>query len=112
MNALDSTAWEAALARLLEDVYTFARSGPRLHGDWAEDVLAVMARAVADPRGWASPEWRIDDAVREAGHPFHPFRAMAAEEVRGGGRGGWCRSPRGARADPAREMCVEASPQR
>ncbi|MFE1559790.1 hypothetical protein ACFW6V_32980 [Streptomyces sp. NPDC058734] len=118
MNALDSTAredgtaWEAALVRLLDDVYTFARSGPRLRGDWAEDVLAVMARAVADPRGWASLEWRMDDAVREAGHPFHPFRAMAAEEVRGGLRP----VPAGAAvellASLAQEWFFEASPVR
>ncbi|MFJ7587014.1 hypothetical protein ACIQZO_06390 [Streptomyces sp. NPDC097617] len=36
-----AATWEVALLRLLEDVYTLARCGPRLHEDWAEDVLAV-----------------------------------------------------------------------
>ncbi|MGW1772109.1 hypothetical protein [Streptomyces sp. NPDC002104] len=58
MKALDSTTWEAALVRLVDDVYTFARSGLRLDEDGAEDVLAVMERSVADPRGCSALEWQ------------------------------------------------------
>ncbi|MFD4741607.1 hypothetical protein ACFWNR_32845 [Streptomyces virginiae] len=79
-----AATWEAALLRLLEDVYTFARSGPRLHEDWAEDVRAVMQQSVADPRGWSVREWQIDKAGRESGYPFHPFRAPTAEGIRAG----------------------------
>ncbi|MDX6761712.1 hypothetical protein SIN09_20405 [Streptomyces sp. F8] len=84
MSHLDKITWEAALLRLLEDVYTFAWSGPRLHEDWAEDACAVMERSVADPRGWAVMEWQMDKVGRESGHPFHPFLALTAEELRAG----------------------------
>ncbi|MFG2341683.1 hypothetical protein [Streptomyces yangpuensis] len=83
-RSTDAATWEAALLRLLEDVYTFARCGPRLHEDWAEDVRAVMERSVADPRGWSVMEWQIDKAVRESGYPFHPFHALTAEDLRAG----------------------------
>ncbi len=79
-----AATWEAALLRLLEDVYTFVWSGPRLHKDWAEDVRAVMERSVADPRGWSVLEWQIDKVGRESGYPFHPFRALNAEDLRSG----------------------------
>ncbi|PWK73007.1 hypothetical protein BCL76_10227 [Streptomyces sp. CG 926] len=79
-----AATWEAALVRLLDDVYTFARSGPRLHEDWAEDVRAVTQRSVADPRGWSDREWQIDKAGREGGYPFHPFRAPTAEDLHAG----------------------------
>ncbi|MFE9933955.1 hypothetical protein [Streptomyces sp. NPDC005533] len=80
----EAATWEAALLRLLEDVFTFARSGPRSHEDWAEDVLAVMERSVADPRGWSAldPETFVEG--REAGFPSHPFRALTAEDLRAG----------------------------
>ncbi|MEV6580531.1 hypothetical protein AB0M92_20460 [Streptomyces sp. NPDC051582] len=84
MKPLDSTTWEAALVRLLDDVYTFAMTGPRRHEDWSEDVLAVMERTVADPRGWRVMEWQVDREGREAGRPSHPFLALTAEEVREG----------------------------
>ncbi|MCA6090899.1 hypothetical protein LE181_01720 [Streptomyces sp. SCA3-4] len=82
MTPLDSNTWEAALVRLLEDVYTFARSGPRLHEDWAEDVLAVMERSVDDPRGWPALEWQTDQEGRETVRPSYPFRAMTAADLR------------------------------
>ncbi|MFJ3975770.1 hypothetical protein [Streptomyces sp. NPDC090021] len=84
MNLRDSTTWEAALIRLLEEVYTFAWSGPRLHEDWAEDVCAVMERSVADPRGWAVLETHTHKVGRESGYPFYPFHALTAEELRAG----------------------------
>ncbi|MDX3536312.1 hypothetical protein PV721_18405 [Streptomyces sp. MB09-01] len=83
-RSTEAATWDAALPRLLEDVYTFARSGPRLHEDWAEDVRAVMERSVADPRGWSAVEWQMDNAVRESGYPFYPFRALTAEDLRSG----------------------------
>ncbi|MFE9635046.1 hypothetical protein [Streptomyces sp. NPDC006463] len=85
-RSIEAAPWEAALLRLLEDVYTFARSGPRLHEDWAEDVLAVMERSVADPRGWSSRESQTFEEGREAGYPFYPFRATTAEDLRAGVR--------------------------
>ncbi|WP_371639798.1 hypothetical protein [Streptomyces virginiae] len=78
------STWDAALVRLLDDVYTFAWSGPRLHEDWADDVRAVMQRSVADPRGWSVLEWQIDRAGRESGYPFHPFRVLTAEGLHAG----------------------------
>ncbi|MEU9165405.1 hypothetical protein AB0D29_34650 [Streptomyces sp. NPDC048424] len=84
MNPLDSSTWEAALLRLLEDVFTFARSGPRLHEDWAEDVRAVMERSVADPRGWYAQDSETFKEGWEAGYPSYPFRAPTAEDLRAG----------------------------
>ncbi|MEU4731931.1 hypothetical protein [Streptomyces sp. NPDC023588] len=83
-RSVDAATWEAALLRLLEDVFTFARSGPRLHEDWAEDVLAVLERSVADPRGWSALDPETFKEGREAGFRSHPFRAMTAEDLRAG----------------------------
>ncbi|MCS0635828.1 hypothetical protein NX801_09140 [Streptomyces sp. LP05-1] len=82
MDPTDSTAWDTALERLLDDVYTFAMAGPRHHGDWARDVLAVMDRSVTDPRGWRTLEWGIDKEGRENGRPAYPFLPPTAEQVR------------------------------
>ncbi|MEV4436230.1 hypothetical protein [Streptomyces sp. NPDC049585] len=72
--------WNAAALRLLGDPYTFVATGPRRHEDWAHDVLAVMHRAVADPRGWI----RLDgDRTNTARHTVaaYPFDPPAASEV-------------------------------
>ncbi|MFJ7155737.1 hypothetical protein ACIQUQ_12430 [Streptomyces sp. NPDC101118] len=82
MTPTDNSTWETALVRLLDDVYTFAMTGPRRHEDWAEDVLAVMDRAVADPRGWRVLEWQTDAEGRENVRPSYPFLPLSAEEVR------------------------------
>ncbi len=67
----DQTSWEAAVRRLYEDAFTFSATGPRAHEDWRADVLAVMARAVPDPRGWAG----LDDTANERSpeYPDFPF---------------------------------------
>ncbi|WP_051832856.1 hypothetical protein [Streptomyces katrae] len=83
-RSTEAVTWEAALLRLLEDVFTFAGSGPRLHEDWAEDVRAVMERSVADPRGWSALDPETFKEGREAGFPSYPFRATAAEDLRAG----------------------------
>ncbi|MFE2237622.1 hypothetical protein ACE1OA_18295 [Streptomyces sp. JL2001] len=75
------TAWDAALERLLDDVYTFAMTGPRRHEDWGRDVLAVMDRTVTDPRGWRTLEWQIDQEGRENVRPSYPFLPLTVEEV-------------------------------
>ncbi|MFF3839428.1 hypothetical protein [Streptomyces sp. NPDC001930] len=74
-------AWGAALERLLDEVYTFAMAGPRLHEDWERDVLAVMDRSVIDPRGWRTLEWQIDKEGRENIRPCYPFLPLTAEQV-------------------------------
>ncbi|KOU20710.1 hypothetical protein ADK51_24155 [Streptomyces sp. WM6368] len=67
----DQTSWEAAVRHLYEDAFTFSATGPRAHEDWRADVLAVMARAVPDPRGWAG----LDDTANERSpeYPDFPF---------------------------------------
>ncbi|MEU9232251.1 hypothetical protein [Streptomyces subrutilus] len=82
-RSIEAAAWDAALLRLLEDVFTFARSGPRLHEDWAEDVLAVMERSV-DPRGWFAQDSETFQEGWEAGCPAYPFRVTAAGDLRAG----------------------------
>jgi hypothetical protein len=74
--------WNASALRLLDDVYVFAATGPRRHDDWAHDVLAVMHRAVPDPRGWI----RLDpDRGNSARHsvPAYPFVPPPAGEFPG-----------------------------
>ncbi|MER5729652.1 hypothetical protein ABT084_15145 [Streptomyces sp. NPDC002138] len=66
-------AWEGAALRLLDDPYVFAAAGPRLHPDWAEDVLAVLRREGGDPRGWRALDWDRDGEERAATGPSFPF---------------------------------------
>ncbi|MFJ6578795.1 hypothetical protein ACIQMY_22850 [Streptomyces sp. NPDC091368] len=77
----DGTAWGAALERLLDDVYTFAMTGPRLHDDWARDVLAVMGRSVTDPRRRQTLDWHGDEKERGEVLPSHPFLPLTPEQV-------------------------------
>ncbi|WP_106977570.1 hypothetical protein [Streptomyces sp. NRRL S-241] len=107
-----AATWEAALVRLLEDVYTFARCGARLHEDWAEDVLAVMERAVPDPWGWSALEWQMDEEARKTVRPSYPFRALTAEDVRSGLRPITADAAAGLLASFAQEWWFEGSPVR
>ncbi|MFJ3975775.1 hypothetical protein [Streptomyces sp. NPDC090021] len=71
LSVADQAPWEGAIRHLYEDAYSFIATGPRAHEDWRADVLAVMARAVPDPRGWAG----LDDTASERSqeHPDFPF---------------------------------------
>lgn len=76
----DQTSWDAAVRHLYRDATAYIATGPRRHGDWTLDVLALMARAVPDPRGWA----RIDDAEKdpERGEsPTWPFAVHPPEYI-------------------------------
>ncbi|MEU2159536.1 hypothetical protein QRN89_30040 [Streptomyces chengbuensis] len=77
---VDRTSWEAAVRHLYRDAVAYIATGPRRHEDWTLDVLALMARAVPDPRGWA----RVDDAEEDperAGSPMYPFAVHPPEYV-------------------------------
>lgn len=78
----DRVSWEAAVRHLYEDAYTFVATGPRTQEDWAADALAVMARAVPDPRGWSGHDDTAKDRSPE--HPDFPFcfPAVRAEPSR------------------------------
>lgn len=66
--------WEDAVLRLLDDVYTFAMTGPRTRAGWQRDALAVMNREVDDPRGWITLDWDKDnDDERTKSRPCFPF---------------------------------------
>ncbi|MFB8397810.1 MULTISPECIES: hypothetical protein [Streptomyces] len=70
---IDQVSWEAAVRHLYEDGCAFNATGPRRHEDWQADVLAVMERAVPDPRGWIG----LDDTAGYdylAERPAFPFR--------------------------------------
>ncbi|MFC5174792.1 hypothetical protein [Streptomyces mutomycini] len=73
------SSWEAAALRLLDDSYNFAATGPRLHEDWAHDVLAVLHRSVPDPRGWVRLDWDRENTARHT-VPDYPFDPPAASE--------------------------------
>ncbi|MFD5496328.1 hypothetical protein ACTWJ9_02790 [Streptomyces sp. GDS52] len=76
----DQTSWDAAVRHLYRDATAYIATGPRRHEDWTLDVLALMARAVSDPRGWA----RVDDAEKDperVGNPTWPFAAHPPEYV-------------------------------
>jgi hypothetical protein len=49
--------WEEAARDLFEDEYVLVRNGPRRHDDWHRDLVAVLGRAVQDPRGWLALDW-------------------------------------------------------
>ncbi|MEU1214138.1 hypothetical protein ABZ424_17290 [Streptomyces sp. NPDC005790] len=68
------SSWDTAVLRLLDDSYNFAATGPRLHKDWAYDVLAVLHRSVRDPRGWAGLDQDRDNTARHdvPAYPFDP----------------------------------------
>ncbi|MBL3670590.1 hypothetical protein JL475_32400 [Streptomyces sp. M2CJ-2] len=76
----DQTSWEAAVRHLYRDATAYIATGPRRHEDWTLDVLALMARDVPDPRGWA----RVDDAEENPERvesPTWPFVAHPPEYV-------------------------------
>ncbi|MFE5534359.1 hypothetical protein [Streptomyces sp. NPDC056492] len=68
----DKASWEAAVRHLYEDAYAFIATGPRTQEDWRADALAVMERAVPDPRGWTGQDDTADDPERAA-RPAFPF---------------------------------------
>lgn len=77
---VDRTSWEAAVRHLYRDAYAYIATGPRRHADWTLDVLALMARTVPDPRGWA----RVDDAEKapkRVDDPTWPFAVHPPEHV-------------------------------
>ncbi|MCC5036043.1 hypothetical protein DMH02_023275 [Streptomyces sp. WAC 00631] len=45
--------------RLLDDVYSFAATGPRTRAGWQKDTLAVMNRDIGDPREWITLDWEV-----------------------------------------------------
>lgn len=82
METVTRAAWEAAALRLLEDVYTFAATGPRVHPDWQSDVLAVINREADDPRGWNILDWdRNNDEDRKLNGPSFPFLPLSRDAL-------------------------------
>ncbi|MFF7443485.1 hypothetical protein [Streptomyces sp. NPDC008122] len=77
---VDQTSWEAAVRHLYEDAYPYDATGPRHHENWVLDVLALMARAVPDPRGWAGLDEAAQAPERE-GSPAYPFAVHPPEYV-------------------------------
>ncbi|GAA0932743.1 hypothetical protein [Streptomyces thermoalcalitolerans] len=77
--SVDQTSWDAAVRHLYGDAFAYIATGPRRHEDWTFDVLALMARAVPDPRGWA----RIDngEAPEWVESPMWPFAEVSPEYV-------------------------------
>ncbi|MGV9559420.1 hypothetical protein [Streptomyces sp. NPDC003522] len=77
----EQASWDAAVRHLYRDATAYIATGLRGHDDWTLDVLALMARAVPDPRGWA----RVDDAGEDperVRNPTWPFVAHPPEYVR------------------------------
>ncbi|WP_246235309.1 hypothetical protein [Streptomyces boluensis] len=72
--------WNAAALRLLDDPYTFVATGPRRHDDWAHDVLAVLDRSTADPRGLLRIDSDRTNPVR-AELPTYPFDRWTAGQI-------------------------------
>ncbi|SMQ20255.1 hypothetical protein SAMN06272771_6642 [Streptomyces sp. Ag82_O1-12] len=78
--SVDQNSWDTAVRHLYRDAVAYIATGPRRHEDWVLDVLALMARAVPDPRGWAS----VDDeaqAPERVGNPTWPFAVHPPEFV-------------------------------
>jgi hypothetical protein len=76
----DQASWDAAVRHLYRDAAAYVATGPRRHKDWTLDVLALMARAVPDPRGWA----RVDDTEEHperVASPTWPFVVHPPEYI-------------------------------
>lgn len=74
-------SWENAALRLLEDVYTFAATGPRTPAGWQRDALAVMNREVDDPRGWITLDWDKGNEEERVNRPCFPFVPLSEDEL-------------------------------
>ena len=64
--SVDQNSWETAVRHLFRDAVAYIATGPRRHEDWVFDGLALMARAVPDPRGWAGLDDEAQTPEREA----------------------------------------------
>ncbi|MBQ0988192.1 hypothetical protein KBZ10_27510 [Streptomyces sp. F63] len=68
--------------RLLDDVYSFAATGPRTPAGWQKDALAVMNREVGDPRGWITLDWDKErDGEPAKNSPSFPFVPLSDTEL-------------------------------
>ncbi|MFJ1736638.1 hypothetical protein [Streptomyces sp. NPDC088254] len=77
---MTQATWEDAVLRLLDDVYTFAATGPRTPAGWQRDALAVMNREVDDPRGWITLDWdKKRDEERTGSRSCYPFVSLSEE---------------------------------
>ncbi|WP_063732593.1 hypothetical protein [Streptomyces sp. RTd22] len=74
MPPAERDSWNSAALRLFDDKYSLVITGPRKHPDWHQDVIAVLAREVEDPRGWISLDWENEQGKAEYG-PSFPFRS-------------------------------------
>ncbi|MFD5512846.1 hypothetical protein ACFWIB_34530 [Streptomyces sp. NPDC127051] len=80
MQSANQASWDAAVRHLYRDAFAYVATGPRRHEDWTLDVLALMARDISDPRGWA----RVDDAERDpqrVRNPMYPFAVHPPEYI-------------------------------
>ncbi|MEW1698072.1 hypothetical protein [Streptomyces sp. NPDC091278] len=78
--SVDQNSWDAAVRHLYRDAFAYIATGARRHEDWVLDALALMGRAVPDPRGWA----RVDDAAQAPERqvcPAYPFAVHPPEYV-------------------------------
>ncbi|MFI1952930.1 hypothetical protein ACH437_13940 [Streptomyces xinghaiensis] len=68
--------------RLLDDVYSFAATGPRTSAGWQKDALAVMNREVGDPRRWITLDWdKEKDGEPARSNPSFPFVPLSDAEL-------------------------------
>ena len=82
MPSVNQMSWDAAVRHLYGESYAYVATGPRLHEDWVLDVLAVMARAVPDPRGWASVDNDVvGQSPKHPNWPEYPFASHPPEYV-------------------------------
>ncbi|WP_234311832.1 hypothetical protein [Streptomyces griseus] len=79
--SVDQVSWEAAVRHLFEDAYPYDATGPRRHEDWVLDVLALMARAVPDPRGWTGLDDPAHVREREGAAATYPFAVHPPEYI-------------------------------
>ncbi|MEU8561808.1 hypothetical protein AB0C45_10005 [Streptomyces cyaneofuscatus] len=78
-TGLDADTWAAAVD-MYRNRYSFIAVGPRAQEDWLPDVVAVMHREVADPRGWRGRDPEQGDEELEE-DPAFPFRVPPTDET-------------------------------
>ncbi|GAA1016837.1 hypothetical protein ACFQWA_24930 [Streptomyces thermogriseus] len=78
--SVDQASWEAAVRHLFEGAYPYDATGPRRHENWVLDVIALMARAVPDPRGWSGIDGPAESPDYD-GSPTFPFAVHSPEYI-------------------------------
>ncbi|MEV6653051.1 hypothetical protein [Streptomyces sp. NPDC051219] len=73
---VDQLTWATITEKLYDGAFAYIATGPRTSDDWRLDVLTIMGRRAADPRGWSvlddCPAGYAEQGGEEPPYPFLP----------------------------------------